>query len=172
MTNYAAFADAMLAGFKAHARIDFPDDDDTVKRYCRWALAYIENELGFSIAGGPVNWTPETVAGTSAYQTPVTPVSSFTVTTAGADTSAEYQLTYPDKMQPPWLGRKDGGDWPADTATVLQAGFATPDDMPPNVEASVYRMAATLYENRESLTSLNMDVTPLWLRDLLSGAWI
>ena len=88
------------------------------------------------------------------------------------DVSIEYALESASAVDPVWLVHSDGTTFPADAAVSLSVGFADADDLPPAEEGNVLRIAATLYENRESVTPLNLDQVPLWLNDALGGLWI
>lgn len=171
--DYQNFATAMLPGMKEHLRVDFDDDDETIKRYTRWATAYLENELGFRIATAHVVWSPIVVVGVSRYQCPVQPVTDFTAADSSGDVSGQYVLEPGlNPILPSWLVKIDGGDFPAGIVIDLTTGSDDPTTLPPNVEAGIYRVAGTLYEHRESITALSLEGMPFWLRDLLDGAWI
>ena len=163
--------DDLLPIAKQHMRVDFDDDDEIIKRYLAYAIASIENELGWTIEQADVVWSPVLIADVSRYPTPVQPVSDFVATVGPDDVSAAFELQSTSKVSPVWLVHTDGTAFPEGIAITLTAGF-TADTLPPDIEAIVLQVAATYYEYRESVTALNLDPMPYWLRTLLDGLWI
>jgi hypothetical protein len=169
--DYDALPDEMLPFAKQHMRVTFTDDDATISRYLRWAIGQAEQVLGISLNPATVTWTPD-LADLSAYPFPLQPVASFSVTADSIDMTADFIKNDTGLVTPPLLIHVDGTPFPDDTTVAFVAGVTTSDEMTPNIEASIYRIAATLYENRESITTLTLETMPLWLNDMLVGTWV
>jgi uncharacterized phiE125 gp8 family phage protein len=157
---------------KQHLRITFDDDDETLTHYLRHAIRQFENFSGWQISMAEVEWLPET-AGQACVSSPIQPVSGFTVDDAGVDVSADYELrTGLDMTAPVFLCRKDDAAFPAGIKVGLVAGYVDADDLDPAAESAVLRIAATLYEHRESVTTLSVEQMPFWMNDILCGIWV
>lgn len=177
--NYSALASDMLPDFKKHARIDFDDDDVVATKYLKWATALVEQVFDFRLAPATVDWTPEPVPGTlaptmaSQYPFPVGPPSVLSVADAdGNDITPNYSIRTTSLVEPYWLFTKDGTAVPLGAVATYVAGYDDVDELNPNIEAAIYRVAAHLYENRESIGAINLETVPQWLNDLLVGLWI
>ena len=168
--DYGALPTALLPLAKQHMRVDFTDDDVLITEYLGQAISLCEAFWELQVFGAAVAWSPGSVA--SRYPCPVRPVSDFTVMSAAVDVSAEYALEGGSLTQPTWLVHSDGSPFPADAAVTLVAGYATPDQMPPNARGAILQVAATRYENRESIVAYSLDQIPFWLSDLLGGLWV
>jgi uncharacterized phiE125 gp8 family phage protein len=171
--DYTSLPTALLPLAKQHMRVDFIDDDETIRHYLAHAIGLLEKFWDWQIFSVPVTWAPELMTGACA-ESPVRPVASFTAKDeGGTDVSADYELKKgKDNTVPVFLCRKDGGDFPAGLDVALVAGYGTPASLDPAVEAAVLRLASTFYEHRESVTTLSVDQMPFWLNDLLAGLWI
>lgn len=174
--DYTALPDAMLAIAKQHMRVDFPDDDEIIKRYLASAIAHVELVAGWRIFGTAVAWFPTLSATAYSYQTPVQPCSAFTVMLTDpppdTDISADFVLVADSPILPTWLMHKDKSPFPSPIAMTLTAGYADPDALPPNVSDVILRIASALYENRESVTQPSLAQMPFWMNDLIVGIWI
>jgi uncharacterized phiE125 gp8 family phage protein len=163
--------DAMLDMAKKHMRVDFADDDDSITEYIAWSIGYLENVWGLQVFSGEVTFMPD--GGTATVQCPVQPVSpTFTAADAGGDVTADYVLRTTSLAAPVWLARADGGVIPAGVTFTMAAGYEDPADMHPSVRGNILRVAATMYEHRESITTLTLDHVPYWLNDMVSGLWV
>jgi Phage gp6-like head-tail connector protein len=169
--DYASLPDAMLDAVKAHCRIDFDDDDASLRSYTAQAISYAEKQWGFRVFGVQVAWLPEPV-GASRYATPAWPISDFTVTAGGLDVSADYRLEMTSMTEPWWLVKIDGQAFPADASALLTLGYEDPETMDPAMLSAILRVTATLYEHRESINAYSLEQVPSWLNDMLSGLWI
>lgn len=169
-----ALPTALLPVAKQHMRVDFTDDNEVITKYLQFAISYFEQVSGWRVFGADVAWSPvsSTSAAASRYQCPVQPVASFKVMSGAVDVSSEYALQAGEPVAPVFLVHSDGTPFPADAGITLVAGYADPDAIEPNAQAAILRIAATLYENRESVTTLSLEQMPFWLNDLLSGTWI
>jgi hypothetical protein len=161
---------ALLPLFKDQLRVTFDEDDGLITRHLRWSIDYRQRSLGQQLFSGTVSWMPGDSA--SRYQCPVQPVSGFTVVVDSVTVTSEYVLEQASAVEPVWLVHSDGTNFPADAAVSLAVGFSDADDLPPAEEGNVLRVAAMLYEHRESVTSLDLEQMPLWLNDALGGLWI
>lgn len=162
---------ALLPIAKRHLRITFADDDADITEKLQWSIAYCEKVWGSRVFPAEVDWSP-VITNASRYQCPLQPIASFTVMSASVDVSAEYELETGAPVDPVWLVHIDGTPFPADAAIGLVAGVADPDDMDPGERGSIVRLAATLYEYRETVTGLSLDHVPQWINDLIVGSWI
>ena len=161
---------AMLPMAKKHLRIDADDDDELITEYLAWAIAYAQNFWGLQIFGAEVDFLPD--GGESTYATPVQPVSAFTAADAGGDVSADYRLETASLTEPAWLVRADADVFPAGVTFSLTTGYAALADMGPAMRGGILRIAATMYEHRETVTTESVGQTPYWLNDMLGGLWV
>ena len=166
---------ALLPIAKEQLNVDFVDDDPKITRFIAWAIGYLEVDSGLKVFKEQLDWWP-TVPSSWAYacmQCPVQPVSSFIAMSGVTNVSADYELRVSiDPLLPVYLCRKDGTPFQADLQINLTVGIEDPADLPPIMEAYIIRVAATLYENRELITSLNLDSVPEWLNNRLTGLWV
>lgn len=163
---------ALLPIAKEHMRVDFTDDDASITRYIQWAISYLEIFWGQRIFSASVDWLPPIDAYSSRYQIPVQPVASFIVMSEAVDVSAEYALEMNGMISPVWLVHSDGTPFPDDAAVSLTAGFTDPDEIEPAALGGILRVGASLYEYRESISSISLDQIPFWMNDVLGGLWI
>jgi uncharacterized phiE125 gp8 family phage protein len=170
--DYATLPAALLPVAKAHLRVDFTDDDASITEYLAQSIGLCENFWDLSIFSAAVNWQPDTSTGASRYQCPVQPVSAFTVMADAVDVSSEYALESASLTEPVWLVHSDGTAFAADAAVTLTAGYADIASMPPPMRACILRVAATLYEHRESVSVIGPEQMPFWLNDMLGGLWV
>lgn len=162
---------ALLPTVKAHCRVEFTRDDAQITNYTGEAISLLQQKWGLQVFGVDYAWTPEP-SGQSRYQCPVLSVSDFVVMSGGIDVSADYRLEMSSSLtEPAWLARIDGTAFPADAAVMLNAGYATPGAIPPDMLSIILRKAATLYESREAVTS-PVQQMPEWDDDLLVGLWV
>jgi hypothetical protein len=167
----SSLPDAMLDMTKEHLRVDFPDDDNSIKLYLAWAIAYVQNFTGLQVFGANVAFKP--AGGTYRCECPVKPVGkTFTAADAVGDVTADYLLTTASLTESAWLSRVDSGLVPAGVTFALVTGYEDPEEMDPALHGNITRIAATLYLNRESISSLSLDQVPFWMNDMLSGLWI
>jgi hypothetical protein len=164
--------EALLPLAKAHMRVTFTDDDEVITKYLQFAISYFEQFSGWRVFGADVAWSPVNSTTASRYQCPVQPVSDFTVMSAAVDVSSQYALEMGDPAAPVFLVHSDGTPFPSDAAVALVAGYEDPDDIEPNALGNILRIASTLYEHRESTTTLSVDQMPSWANDMISGLWI
>jgi uncharacterized phiE125 gp8 family phage protein len=163
---------ALLPTAKQHMRVDFTDDDEIITNYLQFAISYFENQTGLAVFGSTVAWLPNVATGASQYQCPAQPVSSFVVTSETVDVSSEYALQSASPIEPVWLVKSDGTAWPADAAVDLVVGFTAAAQIRPSVLGDILRIAASLYEHRESISTLSLEHVPFWMNDLLTAHWI
>lgn len=163
---------ALLPVVKEHLRIDFPDDDSSIKRLTGIAISYFEKFSGLAIHAGAVAWYPPLTNGASRYETPLHPVAAFTVTVDAIDVSSGYHLEGASLTEPVWLVKNDGQAFPAAAVIALTVGFTDPATIDPSILGSLLRITGTLYEHRESVTPLTLDEVPGWASELMSGHWI
>ena len=166
--------EALLPLAKAHMRVTFTDDDEVITKYLQFAIAYFEQFSGWRVFGADVAWSPVSSASAAAscYRCPVQPVESFTVMSAAVDVSSQYALEKGDPVAPVFLVHSDGTPFPGDAAVSLVAGYTDPDEIEPNALGDMLRITGTLYEHRESVTTLSIDQMPGWANDMITGVWI
>lgn len=172
--NWTALPAALLPIAKEQLRIDFTDDDASITRMIGWAIGYFENFTSLTIFSGSVAWSPPLDTGLSMYQCPVRPVVSFTVSSVagGGDVSSQYKLVANSLIEPVYLQRSDGSAFHGDAAITLTVGFTDPAKLAPSVMATIMRITAAQYENRESISAITVDQIPFWLNDLMIGHWV
>jgi hypothetical protein len=169
--DYTTLPAALLPFAKQHMRVDFTDDDVAIAKYIGWAIDYCQTFWDLQVFGATVAWLP-TVNGASRYQCPVSPVSSFIVMSDAIDVSTEYALEATAITAPVWLVHSDGTPFHSDAVVTLTTGYANAASLPPKMEADIMRVAATLYENRESIAAISLDQIPFWLNDMMGGLWV
>jgi uncharacterized phiE125 gp8 family phage protein len=172
LPDYVTLPAALLPVAKAHLRVDFTDDDASITEYLAQSIGLCEQVWDLAVFSAEVDWSPDLSTGASRYQCPVQPVSAFTVLADAVDVSADYVLESASLTEPVWLARSDGTAFAADAEITLTAGYADIATMPPPMRAGILRIAATLYEHRESVSVLGPDQMPLWLNDMLGGLWV
>jgi uncharacterized phiE125 gp8 family phage protein len=168
--DYTTLPAAMLAMTKKHLRVDVDEDDAAITEYIAWAIAYAEKFWQLQIFAAAVAFKPD--GGASTYACPVQPVSAFTAADAGGDVSADYLLETASLTEPAWLVRADGDVFPAGVTFSLTAGYAALTAMDPAMRGSILRIAATMYEHRETVTTETVDQVPYWLNDMMGGLWV
>ena len=62
--------------------------------------------------------------------------------------------------------------FPAGVTFSLTAGYADLASLDPAMRGNILRMAATMYEHRESITTESVDQMPSWLNDMMGGLWV
>lgn len=168
----SALPDEMLDLVKMHCRVDFTDDDAYLVNCTGRAISIFERVSGWMVNATTVKWIPAITATDSMYQTPVQPVSAFTAFDAdSADISELFELSYTSLEGPHYLGTISGAPWAAGTTVELTAGYDL-DTMPFEVQDGVLRVAATLYEMRETIDAASMQLVPGWANEMLTGIWI
>ena len=57
--------------------------------------------------------------------------------------------------------------------STLDRRLCDPDEIDAAVRrADILRMTASLYEHRESISTLSLDQMPFWMNDLMGGLWM
>lgn len=169
--DYAALPQALLETARQHLRVTFYDDDDQILKCLKWAISYIENFTDLRVFSTAVEWLPEHTD-SSKIQCPVQPVSAFVATLASVTVSDQYHLERTSTAGAVWFVRNDGTAIADNLKIALTAGYATAAKLPPALEGNILRVTGTLYENRESITTVSLDQIPFWLNDMLSGLWV
>lgn len=168
----AALPEELLPIVKSHLRVDFDDDDALITLHTAMAISYLEKVWDLRIFSSVVSWSPALSTGASRYQCPVQPVSDFTITSGGLDVKAGYRLEGGELTEPVWLVRADGLAFHSDALITLSTGYAEVADADPAAMGGILRVAASLYEHRESISSYPVDQIPYWLNDIMSGLWV
>ena len=169
--NYTVLPQALLETARQHMRVTFFDDDDQILKCLKWAISYVENFTDLRIFPTDVAWLPEATT-ESRLQCPVQPVSSFTATVDSLPVSMQYRLERTSTAMPVWFARIDGTAIADGINIALIGGYADAAKLPPALEGNILRITATLYENRESITSFSLDQIPFWLNDMLTNLWV
>lgn len=169
--DYTTLPAALLPMAKKHCRVDFTDDDEYIQGCLARSIALLEQKWGLRVFAAETDWQPE-VTGAAELPCPVWPVSDFEVMSGPTDISADFNLRYSSLTAPWWLVHSDGTPFPADCDVALTAGYADPDTMPPNMLDAILRLAATLYEYRETVAASSLDTMPGWLDDMIVGLWV
>lgn len=180
--DVAALAASMLDGFKVHVRVDHDDDDQYLQDTLGRAIAQIERRSGISIAPQTFRWIPKVEELGSQFWlpleerlslVPVFGVADFTADRGGVDVSDQYTLVgdvSPNAFAQLRLVRP-GGLYAGDVI-MLEAGFETAAEVPPEVEDVIYRYGAYLYEFRESSAASSVtSQMPEWFNEALGTLW-
>jgi hypothetical protein len=168
--DFITLPTALLPLAKTHMRVDFTDDDADITDKLAQAIGYAQYFWELQVFGATVAFTPD--GGACCYQCPVRPVSAFTAADAVGDVTAEYQLRSTSLTAPVFLERVDAAAFPAGVTFSLATGYSDPADMHPAMRGNILRVAATLYENRESISAISLDQVPFWLNDMMGGLWV
>lgn len=174
--DYAALPAALLDIAKQHMRVDFTDDDDLIERYLASAIAHVELVSGWRIFPTIVSWFPTLISTAYAYRTPLGPVASFLVMldepAPPTDISNQFAIITDTPVTPSWLSKKDKTAFPTPITMTLNVGYTDADKLPPNMSDVILRIAASLYENRETVSQPSLTQVPFWMNDLIVGLWI
>lgn len=174
-----------LPQFKAWARIDHTDDDDSLSLMLAGAIDQLSRQLGIEIALGEWTWSPVDPGmpgntnrlacacnppGWSAtyIPIPVRGVTSFTVDRGGVDVSNDFHLsgdTYWGDFGEMFLA-SDGGAQVGDVVTLV-SGTLDEADVPFGLTSIIFRYGLYIWENRESASEKNLSEVP----DFLLRAW-
>ena len=165
------FATALLPTAKEQMRVEFTRDDNFIKGCIIRATDMMERFSGARIFPATTTWTPIVVGDAWAYQVPLQPIKSFTAFADSVEVSAAYALRSGSEVEPVYLVRLDQTAFHAGLSVELVAGYAAAD-VPPMYLDPILRMAAHLYEHRESVDATNLMTIPQWANDLLCGTWI
>lgn len=163
---------ALLPVAKQHMRVEFSRDDEYIKLCLKRAIEYFELYSGQLVFKASVDWSP--AARQAAFvQCPVLPVSDQSAKDAeGLDVSADYKIVQVGSATVyPRFASVNGSSIRDGIAVILAVGFDDVVKMPPEILDKVLRIAATLYENRETVTT-PIQTMPFWLNDLLIGSWV
>lgn len=173
-TNYNQLASGLLPLTKLNLRINFPDDDVLILSKIKGAISAFERYSGWRVFPATINWRPveSGTTATSSYQCPTQPVSAFTLHSGAVDLSAGYELRSAAATDPVWLANIAGQPFPADALSVLTVGYATADQLAPEIENCVLQLAATAYEYRETVALGGPEFVPGWMNDIIAGIWI
>lgn len=178
--DYSALPTALLPLAKQQMRVDFDDEDEFITNCVARAIDYFQLYSGLKVFAADARWSPavpddSTLAVTSLV-VPVFPVSDFQVADdAAADVSAQYQILWGTSLiLPPAFSRIDGAAIPAGLDVKLILGVGDdPTKLPPAVVDRILRIAATLYDQRETtMVGVSIAQVPMWVNDLLIGAWV
>lgn len=157
---------------KAQVRVNFADDDAILTQYIGNAIEIFEFVSGQRINKTEAVWKPVIVSQAISYACPVQPVKTFEVLDADlVDVSLQYVILRGTAVQPQYLTRRDRTPIPVGTMAALTAGYVMLAEIPPGTIGAVLRVTATLYENRETVTT-PINYVPGWLNDLIVGNWI
>lgn len=163
----------LLAAVKDHLRIDFSTDDGDISTKIAAAIRIYENKTGQIVNPTEATWNPVISLTATAYASPLQPISEFVALDAEEIVvTSEYQVRAASLTSPAYMVRVDRGVFPSGTAFELTLGYSTLADIPADVLMSIFRIVGKLYENRESVSPLGLDEVPLWMDDLLVGAWV
>lgn len=161
----------LLLVAKQQMRVEFDRDDEFIKLCLARAIDQVERFTGARIFKTEMDWWPE-LTGMWAYETPAQPVTEFEVMLGAEDISDNFHLRLGSPVDPVFLIHSDETAFPVDCEIVLVLGFASGDTVPPMYLDPILRIAAHLYEHRESIDATNLMAIPQWANDLLSGTWI
>lgn len=176
-------AAAMVPMLKAQSRIVRTDEDDQVQEIIARSIGRIERQCDIAIAPQVWTWTPRASGALIAWNVntewvlslvPVRGVASMTAKDS-ADVAftdftlrginfeqgafAELHVTRPNGIQ-------------VDDVFTIEAGWADPYDMPPELRDTVIRYAAALWENREAWATQNVGTVPEWVTEALGIFWV
>lgn len=168
----AGFAEALLSLAKSHMRVEFARDDEYIKNCIIRAADMMERFSGARIVKAAADWFPAIVTSAYVHQVPLQPVASFTAMAGGVDVSADFRIRSRTAVDPVFLEHIDRTAFPPGIEVALVLGYASATEIPPMYLDPILRMAAHLYEHRESVDQTNLMAIPQWANDLLCGTWI
>jgi len=171
----AALPAALLPVAKQHMRITWATEDDYVKLCVARAIDMVERHSGCRIFKIEATWTPLVAGNAPAYQIPFQPVSTTFIATLPDSTvvTTSYQIVGgPELIAPIFMHKKDGGAFDGGVYFALIGGYTDEATIPPQFLDPILRIAAHLYEHRESVDTSGYATIPQWANDLLMGNWI
>jgi len=163
----------LLDTAKEHMRVDFSTDDPDILQKIAAAISIYENKTGQIINPTTADWSPVLNSEATSYVSPLQPISAFIATDVDdLVVTSQYETRSASITSPVFMARKDGAVFPAGTAFELTLGYSTEEAIPPDALMSILRIVGKLYEYRESVSVASLDAVPLWMDDLLVGAWV
>lgn len=163
----------LLAAVKDHMRVDFSGDDSDIALKIAAAIAIYEHKTGQIINPTTAEWSPVLDALCTSYASPLQPITSFIATDIDdLVVTSQYEVRAASRTSPAYMRRVDGAVFPDGTAFEHTLGYATLEAIPPDAFSSICRIVGKLYEYRESVSVSALDPVPLWMDDLLVGAWV
>lgn len=171
--DVATLPPLLLDAAKEHLRVDFSTDDADILKKIAAAIRIYEHKTGQIVNPTTAAWNPVLIADVASYASPLQPIRVFVATDIDdLVVTSQYEVRAASLTAPAYMVRKDGGAFPAGTAFELSLGYSTLADIPPDALMSIYRILGKLYEYRESVSVSALDPVPLWMDDLLVGAWV
>jgi uncharacterized phiE125 gp8 family phage protein len=170
--------EAFLPDVKEQVNVDFTDDDRFITRAIAQAIDLLEIATGLSIFSATYEWKPDvadtfTVGGALV---PLSPVKTLTwKNDAGTDVTADLVAvgnSVPGRAGAVYVSRQDGVELSGSYVGTATVGFATLAEVPPALQDIIVRVAAHLYENREAVSSINLNEVPGIQNDILAGHWV
>lgn len=182
--DVATLAAAMLPLLKAQSRITRTDEDDQATEIIARAIGRIERQCDIAIAPQVWTWTPRASGALVAWNAatewilsvvPVRGVATMTAADAGGVAFTDFTLHGVDLTQGAFaelhVTRPNGVQ--VDDVFTINAGWADPYEMPPELRDTLIRYAATLWEFREAwaASSVTSEV-PEWVTEAIGIFWV
>lgn len=158
---------ALLAAFKRHVRVENTYDDDFLTDALKRAIDQFQRVSGMTVNPTTFTWRPASGEFKNGMATsPITPVKAYTAT-GGTGT---YSLTTNTVHGVPIYYLY--GEYGDGLSLAIETGYASEAELPAGIRDVVFRLAATMYENREILVPSGQFLTPQWLEQVMGTYWL
>jgi hypothetical protein len=169
----------LLGAFKVHAAVDAAENDDQLKAYLSQAIAQFEIFNGVIVFKTKLTMTPIEADFRDGLLRLVSPVRAWQASAGepAGDVSASYALVITGLSGTKLYDL--AGAWAAGLSLMVEAGYdgATAGagvvmPLDPDVQWTVFKMAANSLEYREVMVTSQAKVSEEWRNDLLAGHWV
>ena len=165
--------DDLFDMFKQHLRVLHTTEDDTIRLYLAASIegiaTFASNDIFLTEYQGSYNGLdgtcydyayPSNLCGWYCGKINISEVGVFDG--SGADVTQNYQIDYESGMfYPHPLGAKFG----------FKVGYLAGADVPPHLTTIIFRYAAHLFENRESIRVGEPKLIPDWVNYAIASIW-
>ena len=161
----------LLAAMKQHLRVDNTFDDVFIEDAIRRAIDHFQRVTEITVFATEYLWEPDApgwCGGT--IRSPITPINDFAAEADGSDVSADYGFS--TNSLHGVLIYYLHGPYAAGVGLTLTSGYPSADLVPPGMRDVIFRLAATLFENREILVPSGQFLTPGWLEQVMGPYWL
>ena len=161
----------MLPAMKQHLRIDNTFDDVFIEDAIRRAIDHFQRVTEITVFATEYLWEPDALgwcAGT--IRSPITPISEFAADVDGIRRFRRLPVQHQQRARRAdlyWTDRYAAG-----LGLTLTSGYPSADLVPPGMRDVIFRLAATLFENREILVPSGQFLTPGWLEQVMGPYWL
>jgi uncharacterized phiE125 gp8 family phage protein len=164
------FEPVTLEQAKLHCRVDTTKDDELIWSYVQTARRRVETMTKRSLGNETWEWRLDRFP--KEFDVPRAPLRSVTsityIDTDGAEQTLSTSLYTVDVYSIPGrIVKAYNQEWPDtlghidDVTVTFESGYATQDDVPPEIQQGVLLIVGDLYENREDSAERTLASIPL-----------